>query len=163
MTEPQPTDSSGQWMPRRRTVVIVVAAVVAALLAIGGVTAFMLQRKVDTPTEVVDAFLQAARDGDAEEAASWWMDLEGTRGGKGLRERVRDYVERWHPLYEKALTGRKWTMSEAEARLGRAVRVTIDGREATYLVTGTDEGPRITLGPEDQFGQSTGDRNPLFG
>ncbi|GAA0898535.1 hypothetical protein GCM10009557_73860 [Virgisporangium ochraceum] len=159
---PEPPGDTAQWRPRRRTVVIGLAALVVVALAVVGVTVVVVQREPDTPTEVVTAFLEAARDGDAGAAATWWMDLEGTRGGAGLRDRIRDYVERWHSRYEEALDDREWTLTEGEARLGRSVRVSVGGREADYLVGGTDEGPRIALGPEDQFGQSAGGANPLF-
>jgi hypothetical protein len=148
-------------MPRRRTILVGVAALVVVLLGVVGGIVYVVQREPDTPTEVVDAFLEAARDGDGEEAAQWWMDLEGVRGGKGLRERIREYVETWQSRYEEALD-EEWTLTEGEARLGRTVTVTVGGREADYLVTGTDEGPRIVIGPEDQFGQSAGAGNPLF-
>lgn len=160
--EQQPAARSGQWMPRRRVMVVVGAVVLAVALAFVGVAVFVLERAPDTPSEVVTAFLEAAEDGDAKEAASWWMDLEGTRGGKGLRERIQDYVEKWDSLYKEALDGKDLKLKESEARLGAAVEVSVDGRRATYLVVGTGKEGRIALGPEDQFGQSTGNRNPLF-
>ncbi|MEV4517666.1 hypothetical protein AB0K00_53000 [Dactylosporangium sp. NPDC049525] len=134
------------------------------LLVGAGVTAFVLANRPDKPTEVVDAYLRAMRDGDIDAAVARWNDLEPVRaGGPGLRQRVRTYLEQHRDAYRKALSGRKWTSEAYQARLGTGVNVKVGSATATYLLLGSDdEGWEIMLGPEDTLGRPSADGNPLL-
>ena len=134
------------------------------LLVGAGVTAYVVLQKPDRPTEVVDAYLRAVRDGDLDAAVARWNDLEPARaGGPGLRQRVRTYLEQHRDEYRRALTGREWTSEAYQARLGTGVNVKLGAATATYLVLGTDdEGWEIMLGPEDALGRPSADGNPLL-
>ncbi|WP_327000011.1 hypothetical protein OHA72_33390 [Dactylosporangium sp. NBC_01737] len=169
---PAPPDEAGQQQPvappaparRGRLLVIAVAAALAVLLVGAGVTAYVVLRKPDRPTEVVDAYLRAVRDGDLDAAVARWNDLEPARaGGPGLRQRVRTYLEQHRDEYRRALNGREWTSEAYQARLGTGVNVKLGAATATYLVLGTDdEGWEIMLGPEDALGRPSADGNPLL-
>jgi hypothetical protein len=160
-----PTGEPVAKKPSRRLWIIGgIAAVVVLLLVAGGVTTFVLLSRPDRPAEVVDAYLQAVRDGDIAGAVPLWADISGVDEGKpGLRERVRTYLDGHRDAYKKALTGRTWTVAEYQARLGTGVNVTLDGVTVTYLLLGSDdEGWMIFLGPEDTLGRPSSDGNPLL-
>jgi hypothetical protein len=166
VNDPTPVNDPNPAAPRRQRRWIIIAAAVAAVLALaaGGAVAYAVLNRPDTARQAVDGYLKALRDGDIDAAVEYWEDAPATRtGGKGLRDRVRDYVTPRIDAYRQALGGRAWTVEEYEARLGPGIRVHVESVTIVYALTvDDDDNARIWIDPEDSLGRPDPDGHPLF-